>query len=54
MTRLALSGCIEACRQCAEGCEQDGADAILRDCGLKCRGCEQICRTLAALEEQIG
>jgi len=52
MARLTLSGCAEACRQCAEGCERDDADAILRDCGLRCRDCEQICRTLAGLEEE--
>ncbi len=40
--------CAEVCEQCAESCEQMGADARMKACAEECRRCAEICRQMAS------
>jgi hypothetical protein len=39
--------CVEACRRCAEYCEQIGSDGAMQECAQLCRRCAECCQQMA-------
>ncbi len=50
ISRAVLEACVQACKSCADECENHAAMKHCQVCAEACRGCEQACRqTLAGM-----
>ncbi len=45
IAEFANAACAEACRCCAETCEQ-GPGEVMKECAARCRDCERACRSM--------